>query len=328
MSSPHDDAEMETIRPSETDIQYGKDPYRRSISQLLDSGFVPLDKPRGPTSHQVASWLKEILDIEKAGHMGTLDPNTTGVLPIALGSSVRTLSVTLSEGKEYVALIQFHGDVQEKELMVLAKEFTGDIYQLVPVRSAVKRGLRTRRIHYLNIPEMGERSALMIIGCESGTYIRTLIHDIGLVLGTGAHMTELRRSRSGNIREDACATLQEVRDAWETYRSSGSEEEIRRVVRPIEEMLSHLPRVVIKDSAVDAVCHGAPLGHPGIVSVQTGIRDGAMVLITSLKGEAVAIGKTMCSTTEALTAREGLAVVVDRVLMEPGTYPRSWKVKK
>lgn len=328
MSKSIDGPQMETIRPSETDPHYGKDPYRRSVKELLDSGFIPLDKPRGPTSHQVASWLKDILEIEKAGHMGTLDPNTTGVLPIALGSSVRALSVTLSEGKEYIALTRFHHDVDRKVLANIAKEFTGEIYQLVPVRSAVKRGLRTRRIHYLNVPEIEDKSALMIIGCESGTYIRTLIHDIGLVMGSGAHMSELRRSRSGNIREESCVTLQEVKDAWEIYRSTGAEEEIRRVIRPIEEMLSHLPGIVIKDSAVDAICHGAPLGHPGIVSIRNGIKDGDTVLITTLKGEAVAIGKAMCDTKGALSARDGLAAIVERVLMEPEIYPRAWKTKK
>jgi H/ACA ribonucleoprotein complex subunit 4 len=328
MSSPIDGPEMETVRPAETDPHHGKEPYRRSVDELLDSGFVPLDKPRGPTSHQVASWLKDILGIDKAGHMGTLDPNTTGVLPIALGSSVRALSVTLSEGKEYVALTRFHQDVDSKTLSIIAKEFTGEIYQMVPVRSAVKRGLRIRRIHYLKIPEIEERNVLMIIGCESGTYIRTLIHDIGLVAGTGAHMSELRRSRSGNIREESCVALQEVRDAWEIFGSSGREKEIRRVIRPIEEMLSHLPRIVIKDSAVDAVCHGAPLGHPGIVSVQNGVKDGDTILIMTLKGEAVAIGKSMCDTKAILSARDGLACIVDRVLMDPGIYPRAWKTRR
>ena len=325
MSDPTDTPSMEEIRPSYTDPSYGKPPEERTPEELLDSGFVPLDKPHGPTSHQVASWIKDILGLDKAGHMGTLDPNTTGVLPVALGSSVKSLSVTLSEGKQYIAVMEGHGTIDRTALDQLASEFTGEIYQLVPVRSAVKRGLRTRRIHRLKVLEVEDREALLMMDCESGTYVRTLIHDLGEVLGIGAHMSELRRTRSGTVTIDQCVTLQELTDAIYVYREKGDEKLIRKAILPVEEMLSHLKRVIIKDSAVDAVCHGAPLGQPGIVSVHRHISKDETVLLSTLKGEAVAIGKTLVSATEIMKRNSGVASNIERVLMDPGTYPRAWK---
>ena len=325
MSYLIDPDRMEEIRPSLTDPKYGKEPESRTPEELLNAGFVPLDKPRGPTSHQVASWVKGIMGIEKAGHMGTLDPNTTGVLPVALGSSVRALSMTLSEGKQYVAVMEAQGDLDADLLRKLTDEFTGEIYQLVPVRSAVKRGLRTRRIERLKVLEVKNREALLLMDCESGTYVRTLIHDMGEVLGMGAHMAELRRTRSGTVRIDECVTLQELTDAVRVYRDKGDRRLFNKAVKPVENMLSHLGRIIIKDSAVDAVCHGAPLGHPGVVSVSKGLKEDETALISTIKGEAVAIGKTLSKTADFVKRRSGVAAQVERVLMEKGTYPRAWK---
>jgi H/ACA ribonucleoprotein complex subunit 4 len=291
----------------------------------MGSGAVILDKPRGPTSHQVVSWLKDILDIDKAGHHGTLDPNTTGVLPIALGSSVRMLDLSLPEGKEYIAIMHMHRSPPKDHIEQVLKDFTGDIYQMVPVRSAVKRGLRQRNIRYIKRIEQDGSDLLLLIGCESGTYIRTLIHDMGEVLGVGANMSELRRTRSGRIGEERAVTLQNVKDAWEIFRESGDEERLRSVIRPGEELVSHLPRVFIKDSTVDAICHGAQLGIPGICGADDKLLKDDMVAIMTLKEEAVAVGKAVMGCKEMGTSRKGTAVQTERVLMEPGTYPRAWK---
>jgi H/ACA ribonucleoprotein complex subunit 4 len=325
MIRPLDEDGIITITAAETDPRWGKIPYERDIGDLLASGAVIIDKPRGPTSHQVVSWLKKILSIEKAGHHGTLDPNTTGVLPIALGRSVRMLDLSLPEGKEYIAIMHLHSDPPKDHLTQIIKDFTGEIYQMVPVRSAVKRGLRQRKIEYIKILEKEGNDVLLLIGCESGTYIRTLIHDIGEVLGIGANMAELRRTRSGRIGEKSSVTLQEVKDAWEFYKGSGDEEKLRKVIRPGEELLSHLKKVIIKDSTVDAICHGAQLGMPGICGFNDRITSGDMVVIISLKGEAIAVGKALLSTKDMQMRSKGAAVQTDRVLMEPGTYPKAWK---
>ena len=320
-----DDEDLEVLRSSTTDPKYGGDPSSRSVEELLEKGCIVLDKPRGPTSHQVVHWVKNILGIDRAGHMGTLDPNTTGVLPIALGSAVRVLEATLSEGKEYIAIMRVHREVDEKTLARIAGEFTGEIYQMVPVRSAVKRGLRTRRIHYLKIIEKNNRDILMVVGCQSGTYIRTLIHDMGEVLGVGANMAELRRTRSGHMKEDRCVTLHDLRDAWVIYKDEGDDVPLREVIRPYELLLEHMPRIIVKDTAVDAICHGAPLASPGVVAVDRNVRKGGIVSILSIKGEIIALAKMSANLKEVLRSNRGEVARPDRVLMAPGTYPSMWK---
>lgn len=317
---------MVQIADAETDHRFGSSPYARELKDLLDKGAVILDKPRGPTSHQVVGWLRSVLEVEKAGHHGTLDPNTTGVLPVALGSAVRVLDLSLPEGKEYIAIMHLHREPPLEHIEGVLRDFTGDIYQMVPVRSAVKRGLRQRRIGYIKLLEKEGNDLLLLIGCESGTYIRTLIYDMGEVLGVGANMSELRRTRSGRTGEDKAVTLQDVKDAWETYKETGDEVRLREVIRPMEELLSHLPRVLIKDSSVDAICHGAQLSMPGICGMDGEIKAGDMVVIETLKGEGVAVGKALLGSAQMRSMKKGNAVQTERVLMEPGTYPKAWKV--
>ena len=157
-----------------TNAHYGKAPAKRTVRELLNNGFINLDKPAGPTSHQVVAWVKEILDIEKAGHGGTLDPAVTGVLPTGLGDAARALQVILVAGKEYVALMKLHKEVEEKKIREVCKSFVGEISQMPPLRSAVKRVRRTREVYYLEILEIQGTEVLFRVGCEAGTYIRFL----------------------------------------------------------------------------------------------------------------------------------------------------------
>ncbi len=325
MASVLDEKSVVVIEDSTSDPRYGSSPLGRDIQTLVSTGAVILDKPRGPTSHQVVAWVKDILELEKAGHHGTLDPNTTGVLPIALGNSVRMLDLTLSEGKEYITIMHLHREASPDHIEMVLKDFTGDIYQMVPMRAAVKRGLRQRRIEYIKLLERDGNDLLLLIGCESGTYIRTLLHDMGEVLGVGANMSELRRTRSGKVTEDKAVTLQEVKDAWTFYRESGDEALLRRVIRPAEELLTHLPRVILKDSTVDAICHGAQLGMPGVCGLDPEVRKDGEVLMVTIKGEAVAFGKALMYGSDMQKVRKGICVTTERVLMEPGTYPKAWK---
>jgi H/ACA ribonucleoprotein complex subunit 4 len=176
---------------------YGKDPSRRTIPELLDKGVINLDKPYGPTSHEVTAWVKNVLHIKRAGHSGTLDPHVTGVLPTMLGDSTRLVRVLLLSGKEYVCVMRLHADVPEIKVKAVLGEFTGTIYQRPPLVSAVKRQLRKRTIYYIDFMEMNGRDVLFRVGCEAGTYIRKLCHDIGEALGDGAHMYEQRRTKTG-----------------------------------------------------------------------------------------------------------------------------------
>ena len=219
----------------------------------LQLGAINLDKPSGPTSHEVVSWVKKILEVEKAGHSGTLDPKVTGILPVLLGDATRVMDVLLLAGKEYICLMHVHKSLPRKRVLEVCKEFEGPIYQKPPLKSSVVKQLRIRTIYYLDVLEIEEQHALMQVGCEAGTYMRKLCYDIGLALGTGANMEELRRTKAGPFREDqTLVTLHQVKDAYEIWKESGDESELRRVIQPVEAALRHLPRLVISDNAVDA----------------------------------------------------------------------------
>ena len=306
----------------------GKRPEDRTVEELLQLGVVVVDKPSGPTSHQVSAWVKQILGIGKAGHGGTLDPRVTGVLPVALNDSVRALNALLAGDKEYVGVLQLHQDVERKKVENIFSDFTGEIYQLPPVRSAVKREIRKRTIYDLELLESQGRDWLFRVRCESGTYIRTLCNDIGEALGVGGHMKDLRRTRTASLTENISHPLQELKDAWIALESDEDDGPLRKVVQPMERLLDHLPKIVIKDTAIDAICHGADLAVGGILRIEGTFPKGQLVAIVSRLGEGVAVGKTVSSSEKAVSASTGLAADTKRVLMAEGTYPRLWKGSK
>ncbi len=308
---------------------FGKRPDERPIQEYVQKGVVNLDKPAGPTSHEVTSWVKKILEIEKAGHSGTLDPNVTGLLPVMLGHATKAVDALLNAGKEYVCLMKLHTQVHEKELKRVFREFTGEIYQKPSIISAVKRETRVRNIYYLDFLEVEDKNVLFKVGCEAGTYIRKLCHDMGMAMGTGAHMQELRRTKSGPFREDdTLITLHDLKDAHVEWKENGSEASLRKVILPMERALMHLPRLVIRDNAVDALCHGAGLAAPGVLTVESDIQNGDLVAVFTKKGEAVSFGAAQMKTLDILKAATGIVVTTDRVFMEPGTYPKGWKAKE
>src|ERR671925_1119584 len=216
-----------------TNDNYGQYPDKRSIESLMYYGLVLVDKPAGPTSHEVVAWIKRILEIEKAGHSGTLDPGATGLLPIGLGEGTKALSVLLLGPKEYYALARLHSHVSVDRLKGVMQEFTGEIYQRPPQRSSVRRVTRVRTVYEFDYLENYDRLVLMRILCQSGTYIRKIIYDIGEVVSSGATMVELRRTRVSNLFEkDGLVRLHDLADAFQRYKESKDEEKLRRLVRP------------------------------------------------------------------------------------------------
>ncbi len=235
----------------------------------------------------------------------------------------------MQAGKEYICLMRVHGDVPEDKLRSVINEFVGEIYQRPPLRSSVKRSVRIKHIYYIEILEIQGRNVLMRVGCEAGTYMRKLCHDIGEVLGVGAHMRELRRTRVGPFKEDeTLVTLHDVMDAYVFWKEEGDERWIRKVILPVEKAVEHLPKVYIRDSAVDAICNGAILAVPGIVKLETGISKGDLVAIMTLKGELVALGEALMTSKEMYELERGLAVKPVRVIMQRGTYPPLWKKRR
>lgn len=315
--------EMLTRDRSPLEVGAGKRPSERTIEELLEAGVIIMDKPMGPTSHQATAWVRDILHIEKIGHGGTLDPKVSGVLPIATGRAVRALNLVLRSDKEYVCLMRLHRDRKEEDVRQVMGTFIGRIYQTPPVRSAVKRQMRIRTIHEMNILEVRGRDVLFRVKCDAGTYIRTLCVDIGDALGVGASMEDLRRTRSGNMSEDQAVTLQDIKDAYVDWKE-GDERWLRSMLLPIEVLFDPLPRVVIKDSAVDAVCHGADLAAVGVARVDASVKKDAMVAMFTSKGEAVAVGTASMPAEDMVKAKEGVAISTDRVYMPAGTYPKMW----
>ncbi|MGC8644771.1 MAG: RNA-guided pseudouridylation complex pseudouridine synthase subunit Cbf5 [Thermoplasmata archaeon] len=289
---------------------FGKSPEERSIEERLSYGFVVIDKPRGPTSHQVSSWVKEITGVSRAGHVGTLDPNATGVLPVGLEKATRLADFLHEQGKEYVAIMILHKEVSRSALEDMMREFTGEIYQFPPLRSAVARSLRKRRVHSLKLLEMKGRYALFRADVESGVYIRTLCRDIGDALLVGANLLELRRIRSGPLGESSMVTLQKLKDAFTLYREGDSSLLSSIIIDP-EVVTKDYSRVVIKESAIDAMAHGATVFRNGIIEDE---REGSTVRIMSPRGELLGMG-----------VREGQNVKPVVVLVDRGVYPKGWK---
>jgi H/ACA ribonucleoprotein complex subunit 4 len=319
--------ELLTKAEDKTNPKHGHKPNERPATEYIRYGVINLDKPAGPTSHEVAAWTKKIMHLTRIGHGGTLDPKVTGVLPVTLEDSTKIVQALLHSGKEYVCVMKLHGDAEEERVRKVLGEFEDLIYQRPPLRASVKRQLRTRRVYYIDFLEKDGRNVLFKVGCEGGTYIRKLCYDIGEILGCGAHMQELRRTRAGPFVENSTdrVTLHDVAYWFAEWEEKKDEKILRKIIQPMEAALALIPKIVIRDSAVDALCHGANLTAPGILSVETGIEKGSMSAVFTLKGEAVALAKALVSTEEILNLRHGTVATLERVVMPRGTYPKVWK---
>ncbi len=310
-----------------TDPKYGCRPSDRVAKELIRFGTINLDKPSGPTSHEVAAWVKRIMKLEGIGHGGTLDPKVTGVLPVTLEDSTKMVQALLHSGKEYVCVLKLHGDAEEAKIKQVLGEFEDEVFQRPPLRSSVKRQIRTRRIYYIDYLEHDGRNLLFKVGCEGGTYIRKLCFDIGEILGVGGHMQELRRSRAGPFVESSVksVTLHDVAYWFGEYQSTKDQSYLCKFIEPMESAMAMLPKIVVRDSAVDALCHGASLTAPGVLQVDSGIVKDSTVGLFTLKGEAIALGKALVSSKEILDLKHGAVAGLVRVLMPRSTYPRVWK---
>ncbi|HEY0088770.1 MAG TPA: RNA-guided pseudouridylation complex pseudouridine synthase subunit Cbf5 [Candidatus Lokiarchaeia archaeon] len=325
---PIDESEQLLIKSQDTTSpDYGCEPEKRDIPTLFQMGVINLDKPSGPTSHEVVTWVRKILGISIAGHGGTLDPRVTGVLPCALGKATRVLSALLSAGKEYVGILHLHSEVPKKKVEVAFKIFTGKIYQRPPLKSSVARKLRIREIYYSKILEVNQDKILFRVGCEAGTYIRKLCFDIGEALCSGANMVELRRTRVGPFKEtENLITLQNLKDAFTIYQQEGDDFYLKKFIFPMEKMVEHLPKIYVRDTAVDALCHGAALAAAGCCEIDSRIKTDMQVALMTLKKELIGFGKALKDSMEIYKAKSGIVVKVNKVFMDRGIYPR-WTEK-
>lgn len=311
-----------------TPLPTGMSPLKRVLQEYMHYGVINLDKPANPSSHEVVAWIKRMLRVEKTGHSGTLDPKVTGCLIVCIDRATRLVKAQQSAGKEYVGIVRLHSAIEGSSVLFKAVEtLTGALFQRPPLIAAVKRQLRIRTIYQSKLIEYDDKRHLGIfwVSCEAGTYIRTLCVHLGLLVGTGGHMQELRRVRSGILSEnDNLVTMHDLLDAQYVYDESKDESYLRRVVMPLETLLISFKRVVVKDSAVNAICYGAKLMIPGLLRFADGIEVNDEVVMLTTKGEAVAVGIAQMTTAVLATVDHGVVAKIKRVIMERDTYPRKW----
>jgi len=295
-------------------------PEDRTPADLLTFGVVNLDKPPGPSAHQVAGWVRDMLDdaldgtdhtVGRVAHGGTLDPKVTGCLPILLGDAARAAQVFDDAVKEYVTILELH-DRAPADFDDILAEFEGPVYQKPPRKSAVSRRLRAREIDDLDVLEkLGQRRVLLRVRCESGTYIRKLCHDVGLALGTGANMGELRRTATGPFDDTSLVTLQDLADGVGFWQEDDDVVALRDVISPAERAFDQFPQVTIAPTAAAEVAEGAQVYAPGVIDVPEGVERGEFVVCYTPDGAAVCLGNLVGDWE----ADSGVAVELERVLV-------------
>ena len=303
---------------------HGIDPENLSIEQRLASGFILLDKPPGPTSHQIASWVRDLLGLERLGHGGTLDPFATGVLPLMAGKSMKLTKGILKTDKTYIAVLKFAQETNAETLNDVIEKLTGRIYNVPPEISAVKVQVRTRKIYSFELIESTSKQAIVKIACEAGTYIRTIARDMGLLLGYNVELKELRRENSGRFNLMDCVTLQEIADAVWLWKECDNSTALEKIIHPTEKLLLDKPYIIVKDSAASALCHGAPLLRPGLIEVSDKLSSGLEVAAFTSKNEVVGIVKMSKGFTEISNETSGEIGKPVMILMEQERYPPQW----
>ncbi len=307
-----------------TDDAFGTAPDDRSLEQRLASGFILIDKPAGPTSHQLAAWARDLLGLDRLGHGGTLDPFATGVLPLMTGRCMKITNKILKHTKSYIAVLRFREMPDEASLRETMASLTGRIYNVPPEVSAVKVQVRTRTIHAFELLDLDEKDVVARITCEAGTYIRTIARDMGLLLNTPVTLKELRRETSGMFDLDHCVTMDQLADAVWLWKECGQEDALMAIVHPIEKLLVDVPRCHVKDSAVAAIAYGAPLLRPGVISIPQNLKKGTELMVSSMKDEAVGFVRLKMDSNEIATLDAGEVARPSMVLIDTEVYPRRW----
>lgn len=256
------------------------------------SGILILDKPRGMSSNQALQKVRWLLNAEKAGHTGSLDPLATGVLPLCFGEATKFSQYLLDADKGYETVAQLgvttttgdaEGEVLERrdvtvgrdELEAALGRFRGEIQQVPPMYSALKkdgqplyklaragevveREARSVTIARLELLAFDSTKAALSVSCSKGTYIRTLVEDLGQVLGCGGHVAELRRTQAGPFNLSQAISLEELEKAH----AEGGNEALDRFLLPSDSGLEHWPQVQLSEHSAYYWLHGQPVRAP------------------------------------------------------------------
>jgi H/ACA ribonucleoprotein complex subunit 4 len=253
--------------------------------RLLRMSVILIDKPAGPASFGVVEEVCKILSVPVAGHAGTLDPNATGLLLIALGEARKAMPVLAGLDKEYVGTMLLHGDIPEEKVRDALSSFRGRIKQMPPVKSAVARRERERTVHELEVIAIDGRKVTMRVLCEAGTYMRKIASDCGEKLGCGAHLAQLRRTRVGPFDVEDALTL-------EALKRKGSEVPKKSLITLEEALLRiGLPRMTVSDESVEKIRKGSPVRKEFVASVSGKPVLGGYLGVYDASGKIVCLGK-------------------------------------
>ncbi len=285
------------------EIKINKRTPKKSIKYLKEYSLLILDKSKGPKSRESTEFLRERFGFRKAGHAGTLDPITTGVLPVFLNKGNKISSVLSLSRKRYLATMNIHQDVNRAKLEKSLKKFTGKIMQRVPKVSAVKRQIREREIYAIELVEFNDRIAKIDVECQAGTYIRKLIHDIGEDLKTGAHMFELRRIKSGPFTEKDAISEEKIRKCLES-----DEKNFRKILIPLEKAVSEIKKIWVDDGVLKPWSYGSPIYFNGVLQFSEGIIEKEKIAVFNRKNELIGVGIARADSKSLKNSKEGIAV--------------------
>jgi len=281
----------------------------KSFEEILNRSIILIDKHRGPTSYSIDRFVSNLIGVKKVGHAGTLDPNASGLLPILISKANKCMDILKNLEKEYVGIAYFHEEFDEEELRKTIKEkFIGEIIQVPPVRSAVARYPRKRKIYSFDVLEIEGKNVLFKVKCEAGVYIRKLVFDLGKTMNINAHLKELRRISVGEFKVENAINIYNLKEI------AKNKEELKKVLIPVDIALSFLKKVFVKDSAIKNLIKGSPLYYPGIVKVDDEIKKDDLVAIYSLRNELIAIGIAKIDAKKILEIKKGIFCKVDKVL--------------
>ena len=252
------------------------------------NGIICIYKPKEYTSFDVVAVIRKLFKTRKVGHGGTLDPMAEGVLPVFMGSATRAVDLQPENDKEYLAGFRFGIETDTQDItgmvtaidegyvsrnkMIFFQRFVGEIEQIPPMFSAVqvkgvrlydlaRKGKTVERpprkitINSIKVEHYADGEGIMRVSCSKGTYIRTLIHDIGKALGTHAVMTSLVRTRSGIFTLDDCYNLDDIRE----YAAHEGTEPLRQLLTPTDKLFKDYPRARLDDTQTHLFLNGVKL---------------------------------------------------------------------
>lgn len=281
------------------------------MERTISDGFIILDKPPKMICHEVTSWVKKIVGAKKAGHAGTLDPDVTGVLPIAFGPSTKLLPFVAGKTKTYVGIAYFNKEKAKEEIEKIFSKFIGEIEQTPPKESAVAKTKRKRRIYALKLLEVEGKRALFLAEVEAGTYIRVLCKDMG------ADMAELRRIKVGNIAENEAVRIEDVIDGMWLWKNKNDDSFIKKILIPPGDMMGRIMgKMLIKEGAAKALMSGAQLMAPGIAEIQEGFEKGENIALYA-ENRFIGVAKALFSSEEMKNMKKGQVAKTLRIHPSP-----------